>query len=94
VFSGNPQSTDFELRNETDEASTNRDFSNYYDRINQLRKFSEKHFKSNPVPLVTRNSNKSSDFDMILRVTESQPVNGSYKLTLTDSVNVYELVHR
>lgn len=31
---------------------------------------------------------------MILRVMDSQPLNGSYKLTLTDSVNQYELVHR
>lgn len=82
------------MRNEFDEATANRDFSIYFDRINQLRKFSEKYFKNNPVPLVTRSSNKSSDFDMILRVTDVQPLKGSFKLLLTDSVNLYELVHR
>jgi hypothetical protein len=94
VFSGNPLSTELDVKSELDERESNRELNVYHSRIQALRAFSQKYFKTNNVPLVTKNSMKSSDFDMILRVTGCVPLNGSFKLSLTDSVNRYELIHR
>jgi hypothetical protein len=94
VFSGNPQSKDFDIKSDLDERESTRELNEFYSRIQALRAFSQKYFKANNVPLMTKNSMKSSDFDMILRATGCVPLNSSFKLSLTDSVNRYELIHR
>lgn len=81
IFSGHPQADSLETKLEL--GKLNLDSQNLKivsDRINALKKFSEKHFKSHAVPMMTKSSEKSSDFDMILRVTNCTSIESSYKL--------------
>jgi hypothetical protein len=56
--------------------------------INTLRKFAKTHFKAESIPLYSNSSKQASDFDVILRVTESvESDNGTWKITLTDAKN-------
>ena len=55
--------------------------------IKELRKFSQNYFKKNNVPLYTKSSKLASDFDLILQVTGSEPLNEGFKIRMKDTVN-------
>ena len=63
--------------------------------LNALRKHSNDHFRKNKVPVLFKNDSKkkvvSSDFDMILRVENSEPSGDHYKIQLTDSKEQFKL---
>ena len=59
--------------------------------IKELRKFSQTYFKKNNVPLYSKTSKLSSDFDLILQVTGSEPLNEGHKIHMKDTVNEFEI---
>lgn len=65
-----------------------------FDRLAKLREFSSGHFKKHRIPMMGKNSNTSSDFDMIMQVTDCTQHGNFFKVFLTDGTNKYELNHR
>lgn len=63
--------------------------------IINLRKFSKNYFKTEKVPIFSKGGkNTSSDFDLILKVTGSEEKgNNSWRISLTDTKNNYQLLH-
>lgn len=60
--------------------------------IKELRKFSQGHFKKNSIPLYTKGSKLSSDFDLILKVEGSEKLEtNGYKIHMTNTVNEFEI---
>jgi hypothetical protein len=60
--------------------------------INKLRATSKAHFSKNAIPLYSKNSKLSSDFDLILKVQGSiKTDSNSYKINMTNTVNEFEI---
>lgn len=70
-FSGNPSSESFSFLE--GQSNSIDDFDGtVLNLVKELRKFGQTHFKKNNVPLYTKNSKLSSDFDLVLKVEGSE----------------------
>ena len=60
--------------------------------INNLRKNSKSYFTKNGVPVFSKNSKLSSDFDVILKVNSASKIDANaYKIHMTNTVNEFEI---
>ena len=56
--------------------------------LNKLRAASKTHFSKHQIPLYSKNSKLSSDFDLILKVQSSTKTDSnSFKIHMTNTVN-------
>ena len=86
-FSGNPSSDTYAFLD--GQSTTIDDFDGQVLSLTkELRKFSQNHFKKNNIPLYTKGSKLSSDFDLILKVERSEKLEtNGHKIYMTNTVN-------
>ena len=86
-FSGNPSSETYSFL-EGQNTSIDDFDGTVLQLIRELRKFSQTHFKKNNIPLYSKNSKLSSDFDLILKVEGSEKLEtNGYKIHMTNTSN-------
>lgn len=59
--------------------------------LKELRKFSAGYFKKNVIPLYTKSSKKSSDFDLILQVKSTEKLHEGYKVHMSNTINEFQI---
>ena len=70
-FSGNPSSETYSFLDGQNTSIDDFD-GTVLNLVRELRKFSQTHFKKNSIPLYSKSSKLSSDFDLILKVSGSE----------------------
>ena len=96
IFSGNPEISNYSAVDKR--VGLDDEDGNILTALNNLRSFSKIHFSKNKVPVLFKDSKKggsnkitSSDFDIILRVTECLESGDHFKLKLTNEKDIFHL---
>lgn len=96
IFSGNPDTTGYAPVDK--KVGLDDERGDILTALNALRKFSHDHFRKNRVPVLFKSEPKkgekkitSSDFDMILKVEQSDASANHYKIQLTDNKEQFRL---
>ena len=94
IFSGNPETSNYNAVDRR--VGLDDEDGKILTALNNLRTFSKGHFSKTKVPVLFKDKKgagkvTSSDFDIILRVTESEESGDHYKLKLTNDKDVFHL---